>query len=238
MAVKGIVHKKELKDKDDRPVRPKRYDHLFLIVCEDQKSEPFYFNGFVKEFPDKTVFLRAVGTGRNYKGVVEQTVIERTKLYEEAGKHVDEVWSVFDKDDAQKSQGNTARFVDAFTLAKKQKIKVAYSNEVFELWLLLHFISVPANTPIARQDIYNMLTTEIRAYQGYDTFEYEHAGLEIFKPLQEMGSESDAINRAEKLYSEHIKMDNSPLEANPSTTVHILVKRLRELIEWYNHTPS
>jgi len=155
MAKKGKISQHiPSRDVDERPIKWKRYHHLFLIVCEDQKTEPYYFEKFKEKFPKETVFIRPVGTGRSSKGVVEQTVIERNKLYEESHKTVDEVWAVFDTDDAEKTTGNTQRFVEAFEIADKENIRIAYSNEVFELWLLLHFADVSSEKPIPRADIY------------------------------------------------------------------------------------
>ena len=77
-----------------------------LIVCEDENTERVYFEQFHKLFndllPSETVYIRAVGTGRNSLGVVNQAIIERNLLATEAGKKVDEVWAVFDKDDLDK----------------------------------------------------------------------------------------------------------------------------------------
>ncbi|HMZ32282.1 MAG TPA: RloB family protein, partial [Methanoregulaceae archaeon] len=55
-----------------------------------------------------------------------------------ARKEVDIVWVVFDKDSSDENETKIKRFEDAFTIAEKENFKVAYSNEVFELWLLLH----------------------------------------------------------------------------------------------------
>jgi hypothetical protein len=75
-----------------------------LIVCEDENTERVYFEQFHKLFndllPSETVYIRAVGTGRNSLGVVN--IIERNLLATEAGKKVDEVWAVFHKDDLEK----------------------------------------------------------------------------------------------------------------------------------------
>ena len=166
MARRGTVSKQVAKDRDTRPIRWRRYPYLFLIVCEDEKTEPYYFGQFIKLFPEETVFLRTVGTGRSSKGVVEQSVIERAKLLVEANKDVDEVWAVFDKDDAEKSVGNKLRFNEAFKLAQDEKIKVAYSNEVFELWILLHFVNVSSENPIPRTEIYTRIETAIKAIIG------------------------------------------------------------------------
>jgi hypothetical protein len=48
--------------------------------------------------------------------------------------HYDEIWVVFDKD-RQRDDKNE----DAFTLASKSKIRIAFSSISFEHWLILHF---------------------------------------------------------------------------------------------------
>jgi hypothetical protein len=238
MAKRGSgLNKKTKKEKDQRPIRWRRYDHLFLIVCEDEKTEPYYFEAFIEEFPAETVFLKTVGTGRSSKGVVEQAAKERDGLLKQAGKNVDEVWAVFDKDDAEKSPGNAKRFEEAFELARKETIEVAYSNEVFELWLLLHFAEVSADTPIPRADIYTNLETAIKKFPKHQNFAYEHGNTQVIDILKTNGNEQQAIARATQLFLEHTSKSKPLIEANPSTKVHLLVQRLRELIAWYAYTP-
>lgn len=236
MGRRGTLNKAKLKERDIRPIRWRKYPHLFLIVCEDGNTEPYYFSTFKNHIPKETIYLRAVGTGKSSKGVVEQAIVERDKLAQEANKNVDEVWVVFDKDDAEKVPANTHRFTEAFKIAQEEKMKVAYSNEVFELWLLLHFSDVSSAITVPRADIYSRLETVIKSFATYDLFVYRHGKTDIIDALIELGSEAEAIERAEKLFSE--QKGKIPIDANPSTTVHILVKRLRELIKWHSYTPD
>jgi len=236
MARRGTLNKAEIKEREKRPIRWRKYPHLFLIVCEDGNIEPYYFRTFEKYIPEETIFLRAVGTGRSSKGVVEQAIVEREKLAHEANKNVDEVWVVFDKDDAEKVPANTLRFTDAFKIAQEEKMRVAYSNEVFELWALLHFSDISAVNPIPRADIYSSLETIIKSFETHKQFVYKHGKTEVIDAVIVLGSETKAIERAEKILTE--QKGKQPIDANPSTTVHVLVKRLRELIEWYSYSPD
>lgn len=232
MARRGILTKSETKDVDKRPIRWRRYPHLFLIVCEDGKTEPYYFQAFEKYIPEETIFLKAVGTGRSAKGVVEQAIMERQALSELSNKTVDEVWVVFDKDDADLVTANLERFNEAFRIAKDEKISVAFSNEVFELWLLLHFGTVDSSTPISRRAIYLELEKVIKLIPKHNGFEYNHGDTAVIDIVISSGNENKAIERAESLHAQH---KGKPfINWNPGTTVHILVKRLRELIEWYS----
>jgi len=236
MGKRGKISKPhKIKDIDERPVKLRKYLRFFLIVCEDQKTEPYYFEKFKEKFPKETIFLRPVGTGRSSKGVVEQSVIEREKLFEETHKTIDEVWAVFDKDDADKKAGNRQRFIEAFEIAEKEKIQIAYSNEVFELWLLLHFTNVSSEEPIPRTDIYAKLEVNIQKIPFYDTFVYKHGNKDIIDIVLKSGNETQAMDRAERLNFAHNLKNNQPIDANPNTKVHVLVKRLRELIDWYSY---
>ena len=234
MARKGKLRKLKTKDEDIRPFRPRRYDMFMLIVCEDQNTEPYYFRQFKKLFPENTVYLKEIGTGKKPKGIIEQTINERENLSIEVNKKIDEVWVVFDKDDEGNNATTLASFNSAWELAEKENINIAFSNEVFELWLLLHFIEVSSANPIPRAEIYSSLETAIRAFESPKQFIYQHGKTEIVDELIKIGNEGKAIERAKKLLAE--QKGKQPINANPSTTVHILVRRLRELIEWYTNS--
>ncbi len=219
----------------ERPVKLKFYDYLFLIVCEDQKTEPAYFEQFVSHFPPKTIYLKPVGVGRDPKGVVEQAIQIKDELEYDSRKEVDFVWVVFDKDDADANLTKTQRFKDAFRISRKNKFKVAYSNEVFELWLLIHLKDVPTNVPIPRSDIYKDLEFQINQNAGYSNFVYEHGKVDIIPVINAIGDEPLAIQRAKVLYE--AQRGIHPIDANPSTKVHILVEELRKWIDYYTITP-
>lgn len=209
---------------------------FMLIVCEDQHTEPYYFSQFKNLFPQETVYIRTIGTGKKPKGIVEQAIIERASLSVEARKAIDEAWVVFDKDDEGNNATTLASFHTAWELAEKEHIHIAFSNEVFELWVLLHFNDVDSTHPIPRADIYSRVETAIQSFDTHKVFDYEHGKTNVIDALFDLGSEAAAIKRAEKLLAE--QKGKQPINANPSTTVHLLVKRLRALIEWYSYSPG
>lgn len=237
MARKGKLKKIAKKEVKERPVRFKRYDYLFLIVCEDEKTEPSYFKKFKAQIPEETLYLRPVGTGRDPKGVVERAIQEKNKLAKESSKEVDEVWVVFDKDDADDNATKIQNFEDAFKIADEENFNVAYSNESFELWFLLHFIDVDKKAPIPREEIYRLLRKAFQAKEAYRGYEYNHSTIDertieiVFKE----GNQSLAIKRAEALLAYH--NGKKPIEANPCTKVHLLIKELLSWIKYYSYTP-
>jgi hypothetical protein len=236
MAKKGKVHKFQDQESEERPVRFRRYQYLFLIVCEDENTEPLYFKNFKEQIPNETIYLRPVGTGRDAKGVVEEAIKERHKLAIEAKKDVDVVWAVFDKDDADENATKIQRFADAFDITEKNKIKAAYSNEVFELWLLLHLTDVDSTVPLPRKTIYDLLQTHIQQNENYSTFQYKHGNGDILTIINTIGNQQKAIDRAETLLQKH--KGKKPIQANPSTKVHLLVKEILEWIAYFSYEPE
>lgn len=216
-----------------RPERLKRYDQLFLIVCEDEKTEPTYFQQFIDllpELPATTLFVRCIGTGLDPLGVINRTVEERDRLTKQAGKEVDFVWAVFDKDDADANPARTKRFTEALAKAEAEGIDLAFSNEVFELWLLLHLREVDPESPVPRAEVYEQLQTAVQEAEASD-FEYVHGQPEIIQKVAELGDEEAAKQRAERLEVYH--GDTPLLAANPSTRVNRLVELLREWVAFY-----
>jgi len=119
----------------------RRFDQLFLIVCEDENTEPTYFRQFsdlLPDLPESTLFVRCVGTGLDPFGVVQRAVKERNLLAREAKREVDYTWAVFDKDDADENEA------------------------IFEVWLLLHLTDLSSASPIPRATIYEQLQIKIR----------------------------------------------------------------------------
>ncbi|MDI9363886.1 MAG: RloB family protein [Flavobacterium sp.] len=233
MAKKGDLNKFQEIESEDRPVRIKKYKFLFLIVCEDESTEPKYFLNFKKHIPEETIYLKTVGTGRKPKGIVERAIEEKSLLEKEAKKTVDKVWVVFDKDDEDLNKTTIENFEKAFEIAAQENFEIAYSNEVFELWLLLHLTNINANVPLPRAEVYALLQEHIRGYEAHKTFEYEHGNALILQIIYEVGSQVDAINRAEELLQS--QQGKTIIEANPSTRVHILVKDLLEWIAYFSY---
>jgi hypothetical protein len=106
----------------EEPTRIERQS--ILIVCEGVNTEPSYF----RQFRLTSGRIVALGAGCETIRVVEKAVEEQKK-----GKY-DQTWVVFDKDDFSDQDFNAA-----IEKAKQLNFGVAYSNQAFEYWLILHF---------------------------------------------------------------------------------------------------
>jgi hypothetical protein len=230
MAKKGQAKgRSRRREKEGRPERWRAYKQYFLIVCEDEVTEPTYFEKFKALFPQNTLFLRTVGTGRDPLGVVHAAVQKRIEIMEESRREIDFTWVVFDKDDADDNFSKMDRFDQAFQIASNENLNIAMSNEVFELWFLLHFFLPDYESPIPRKDVYAMLEHEIRKL--VPDFIYIHGKPDMVDYINQYGNEKLAIYYAKELDKFH--QGNKPIMCNPSTQVYKLVEILRSWILFY-----
>jgi len=182
----------------------------FFIVCEGEKTEPNYF----KKFSVDVDIQLSKGEGKDTKSLVEKAIELKNGLKSDER---DRVWCVFDRDRNDQNPHDAQNFKAAITLAKTNGIKLAYSNDAFELWYLLHFHYY--NTGISRKDYKNMLTKLLR-------HEYKKNSETIYEELKD--KQQDAIKRAKLLLEKYDRPN--PESDNPSTTVHLLVEELNSFI--------
>lgn len=192
---------------DNRKVRNRK---RFFIVCEGEKKEPNYF----KKFSVNVDITLIKGRGKDTKSLVEEAIELKNGLESDER---DRVWCVFDRDRNDQNPHDAQNFNAAITLAQTNGIKVAYSNDAFELWYLLHFNFY--NTGISRQRYQNMLTNLL----GH---EYKKNSGTIYEELKD--KQQDAIKHAKLLLQKYDRPN--PESDNPSTTVHLLVEELNRFI--------
>ena len=183
-----------------RKVNTKEVKQRFLIVCEGAKTEPNYFKNF--RVPKTVIDVK--GVGENPSRLVQSAI----DLNAEADEEYDQVWCVFDRDDWPPQDFN-----NAIHKAENHNLKVAYSNEAFELWYVLHFEFL--NTGIPRDDYIKKMTKLLgKKYQKNSDTIYDEL----------INKQAIAIRNAEKLLASYNYL--TPGQDNPSTTVHLLVKEL------------
>jgi len=175
----------------------------FLIVCEGEKTEPAYFDGF--RVPSVTIEI--AGLGKDPLTLVEQAIDRRRK------RRYDQIWCVFDRDDV-----SVERFNQALDLARRRRIKVAYSNQAFELWYLLHFHY--CDVAQTRRDYIDRLSRQLgRTYQKNDPTLYREL----------LSRQDEAIGNADRLLAQY--NPRNPAVDDPSTTVHKLVQELNRFVQ-------
>lgn len=185
-----------------RRVATRELIQRFLIVCEGEKTEPNYFKSF--RVPRDVITVR--GLGDNTVWLVQRAIELR-----DAGDY-DQVWCVFDRNSFP-----AENFNKALALARREGINVAYSNEAFELWYLLHFNFY--NTAISRADYIKKLS-EVLGHR------YEKNSDSIYEEL--VDRQHMAILHARRLLEQYDPPN--PERDNPSTTVHLLVEQLLRFV--------
>jgi len=182
-----------------------------LIICEDSKSSCLYFEAF--EIDPARAEVITLGTGMNTDSLVEEA-IRLKKIAAANHQPYNEIWCVLDRDSFPLE--NYAR---AFDLARSSKIHIAWANEAFELWYLLHFNY--HDTGISRHDYKAKLDPFLP--EPYDKADPEMYAKVL--PFQEA-----AIRNARRLERQWKEMQEKfPERQNPSTRVHKLVEFLNEL---------
>jgi len=204
----------------DQPMRGRaptatRERRRILIVCEDSKSSRYYFESFPVD--RRRIDFKVVGAGMNTDSLVEN-VIEKIKEATKNRQPYSDVWCVFDRDSFP-----LANYARAFQLAENNKIRVAWANQAFELWYLLHYDYLEAG--IERGQYKEKLLKKGLVYDKADKTIYQKT-----ESLQEK-----AIRNAAKLEKHWNDCGKRFQEReNPSTSVHKLVEYLNELADLGN----
>lgn len=188
-----------------RKVNTREVRQRFLIVCEGEKTEPNYFRSF--RVPKNVAVIEVKGLGEN-----PSKLVNSAKELKEKDDY-DQVWCVFDRD-----LWTPEDFNNAIKNAENQGFRVAYSNEAFEIWYILHFEFI--NTAIPRSDYGSKLTCLLR-------LPYKKNSEAIYEELFE--KQLNAIKNAENLLMYYDPQN--PARDNPSTTVHLLVQELNRFIQ-------
>lgn len=196
---------------ENRKQNTRKPRKVLRIYTEGEKTEPNYFNSIKDELRINEIDIRVHGCGDHTLSLVEGVVERKNEEVDNNGFET-EWWVVFDKDDHD-------HFNESIELAQKNNINVAYSNECFELWFILHFEYL--NTAIGRKSYPKKLTKLLgRKYEKNDS--------DIYGIIKDM--ESVAIRYAKKLENFHNDTDiQSKEKRDPSTLVFKLVERLRLL---------
>ncbi len=199
---------------------------FILIVCEGKNTEKSYFEGFRLSH----VYVKPVVSGENTIDVVKRAEILK------AGKDYEQVWCVFDKDDFSEE-----RFNEVIKMANRNRFKVAYSNQAFEYWIVLHLIDHQGES--LHRNFYeekineNLKSTGIvynsdgRKLITEDLFDFLNSidpNTNKIRPKLAKTRVELAIDRAKRNYDKFSHSD--PANEESSTTVFKLVEELRKYL--------
>ena len=222
---------------------------IFIIFCEDEISEPIYFKYFetsnikvniVKKQKSKIDnVLRAICYCTD-KGFIKPnngvSCLQNDDIH---------IWCVFDRDIEETSQkiklGNVS-FNESIKTAEASSIKTAWSNDAFELWILLHFedVDINNNDYKNRKTYYKRLTEifknlpnpneDLIKSLAHLSFSYKQdlKHKNNFRNIvrnEIINKTNNALKRAKAL-EKHYKSNTANHEKAPCTLVHHLIDEL------------
>lgn len=199
----------------ERPVAELTAKPSILIVCEGENTEPSYFN----QFRLSSAIVKSVGEGYNTISLVNRAL----ELSQQGS--FDQVWCVFDKDDF-----NEQDFNDAIQIAKSNNFGIAYSNQSFEYWLILHFNDHQGGG-MHRNDYNDKINSLLKPYKvKYDGNGSKIVEEDFFELLDGIDEKTKnkrvdlAIARAER--NDKQFDHTNPAREESSTTVFRLIQEL------------
>lgn len=238
---------------DIKPNDIRQADELytFIIFCEDEVSEYHYF----KWFETSLIKVNVINKQKSMLSNITKAVAycqQHGILSFANGKYSNEndgieIWCVFDRDketDPQVAAEKNIEFNISIKTANDNDINVAWSNDAFELWVLLHLMEVDHNNPATAERIYyyEQLTNYFKAHPNpnddllkclqYRNFNYKEGLKNRTNFVNIVRSEilpltNIAIARSKSLALAHAGKENH-FDKKPCTLVHILVEALLE----------
>lgn len=223
--VKRKKHLENLKkSRRDEPIldrnEPSKLEKpTILIVCEGKNTEPSYF----RQFKLSTATIKPIGEGYNTVSLVNRAKqLSEERTYEQ-------VWCVFDKDDFSNTDFN-----NAVQIAEANKFGVAYSNQAFEYWIILHFNDHQGGG-MNRNDYDDKINELLKDFGiTYDGKSSKIITDEIFELLEGIDTKINKVRR--DLAIERAKRNDAFFdhtnyaEEESSTTVFKLVEKLIKYI--------
>ena len=200
--------KRNIKTRYFKPFR--EIKQRFFIICEG-KTEKNYFDGFKLT----SAKVKAI----DKKGKNALTLLSEALIAKDLNKDYDQYWIVFDRDEQTNSFD---QIIEVFNKAKQNSLNIAFCNQCFELWYLLHFQNVTSATEtkqlIKKLDKF-LSSPGGSKYSKKDKSHYERL----------LGCQTKALRQAQKL---NYNTDSYVLaKTNPSTTVNLLVNELIKYID-------
>lgn len=201
--------------------KPSRIERpTILIVCEGENTEPSYF----RQFRLSSATVKPVGEGYNTTSLIKRAI----QLSEE--KSYDQVWCVFDADPNPDNPKQSQNFNSAIKLAVKNGFGIAYSNQAFEYWIILH-LEDHQGGGMNRSEYHRKINSLLKPFRlSYDGENSKYITEEIFELLDGIDGKTGierkilAISRAIRNYN--LFDHTNPAMEESSTTVFRLVEEL------------
>ncbi|MCG5494998.1 RloB family protein [Ectothiorhodospira variabilis] len=219
MGTDNLFHKRKAKSIKRLQRRAARRDPYakVLIVCEGEKTEPYYFQGLRSHHDLNTANVEVCGECGSDPGDVLRYAKQRYREEKDAGDAFDKVFCIFDKD----AHANYDEALNAIAQSQPRETFIAVNSvPSFEYWLLLHFTySTRPYSALPGNSAGNQVLSELKAYLP----NYEKGADNMFALL--LGQLEFAKSNAAR----SLRAAKEHGTDNPSTRVHELVEFLQSI---------
>ena len=164
------------------PEAPQTEQAVILIVCDGKNTEPSYFG----QFRFRSAVVRTIGEGYNTTSLVNRACVLRDEY------PYKKVWVVFDKDSFKKPT-----FHEAIRVAEQNDFGIAWSNQAFEYWLILHFEDHQGGG-MHREDYGPKINGYIEPMAHYDYKESKSISKPFFQLLASIDPKTNRPRRSEE----------------------------------------
>lgn len=225
--------------------------YTFVIFCEDEISEYHYFKWFETELIKVNIIRKQKSMLTNVKKAITYCTDNGILMYDGVKYSTEnngiEIWCVYDRDiegNPSEIAENNNEFNLSIDLAAQNSINVAWSNDAFELWILLHIMEVDHNIEESKKRTYyyDNLTEYFRNKQNPNVDLIKVLSHASYSYKKDLKSKDNFINivRSEILQHTNIAIERSKslveshqstvnfYEKKPCTLVHNLVIKLLE----------
>ncbi len=200
----------------------------YYIFCEGTKTEPNYFYKFQKHIASNPIYKNAIyieiyGEGQNTTAIIEHAIeVVKSKKITNA-----QIWCVYDKDDFPSEDFNAVS-QKAESLNKEARTaeityNVAWSNQCFEYWFVLHFSYYTSNND--RSYYIEYLNAE---FSKLKLKRYTKGADDNFDIFTYYGDPKSAIKFAKKRLTECCSLTDT--NSAPATKVYLLVECLAKYL--------
>jgi hypothetical protein len=210
---KNSIKSWEQKRRSDRHYSRLPQRKCYLIVTNGVTEAVYLKHYRISTGPIVKICKRV---GVDPRKLVEKAILERDALIRQQDFDMgnDETWVVLDRDTNPADSKNKGQFNEALQIAQNNGLLVAYSNDAFELWFVLHYQDVTRSTH--RNELYVLL----EKHRGKKYEKGRRVDLyEELKPLRD-----DAMRRAAQLHKG--VGEKAPEASNPCTTIYLLIEKL------------
>lgn len=219
MGSEDLFHRRKAKRAHElaRKVASRESYEKALLVCEGEKTEPYYLNNLKDHLKLSSTNIVVTGDCDSDPLTIVKYAIANYTAEKTKGDPFDKVFCIFDKD-------SHANYDEAIQLIGSQRPKDTYfainSVPCFEFWLLLHFTYTTRPYSASKgKSCCETLITELHAYIP----DYEKGSKTIFNDLFAQ------LPKAKVFSARALATAQASDTDNPSTKVHELVEYLENI---------